>query len=333
MSYIRYLKEHAGWLAIWCFLVVTIDIFLLTVNGASMLMLYVALSITVMIIIGTYLDYRRLKLFLIELEKTCETLDKKYLLPEMITEINTQEEALYVDLIKKMETSMADNVAAHRRTSEDYKSYIETWVHEVKIPIATAKLIIENHGDETVREACIEKEIKRIQGYVEQALFFARSEAVEKDYMIKELDLEEIVTSVIYDKKRILREKRAGIDIHDMSVSKKVVSDDKWISFIISQVVENSIKYAKEDTQLVIEIFMTEENGKAILHIKDNGIGMKDGEVGRAFEKGFTGTNGRNVSASTGIGLYLCRKLCQRLEHEMSLSSKEGEGVEVCIVL
>lgn len=331
MSYFKYLREHAGWLAIWLFLVSSLEIMLLTMKGSATLMIYVGIAITITIFLGTFLDYRKTKKFVTTLETSMESLDKKYLLPELLEPASSSDQQIYIAIIKQMEQSMADNIADYRRRSEEYRDYIVTWVHEVKIPIATAGMIIENHRDEAVREVGIDAEIKRIQNYVEQALFFARSEAVEKDYIIKELDLEEIASSVIYDKKRILREKRASVDIHDMSPAKKVFSDGKWLAFIMSQIIDNSIKYAKEDCTLSLEIFVTEEADAVSLHIKDNGIGMNSSELGRAFDKGFTGTNGRNVSASTGMGLYLCKRLCDRLEHGLTIKSVEGEGTELII--
>lgn len=333
MNYFKYLREHAGWLAIWLFLVSSLEIMLLTMKGSATLMIYVGIAITITIFLGTFLDYRKTKKFVTTLETSMESLDKKYLLPEVLEPASSSDQQIYIAIIKQMEQSMADNIADYRRRSEEYRDYIVTWVHEVKIPIATAGMIIENHRDEAVREVGIDAEIKRIQNYVEQALFFARSEAVEKDYIIKELDLEEIASSVIYDKKRILREKRASVDIHDMSPAKKVFSDGKWLAFIMSQIIDNSIKYAKEDCTLSLEIFVTEEDDAVSLHIKDNGIGMKQSEISRVFDKGFTGTNGRNVSSSTGMGLYLCKRLCDRLEHELSVESTENEGTEMIITI
>lgn len=332
MTFSKYLRDHAGWLFIGCFLIITLEVFLLMLNGATALRIYVAVVVVVLVILGMYIDYRKMKKFLDSLEEGIEELDKKYLLPELINNDENEEQHLIVYILREMENAMADNVSEYKRKSENYKNYIETWVHEVKIPIATAGMIAENHRDESIRDTKIENEIKRIQNYVEQALFYARSEAVEKDYFIKEVDLEDIVSTVIADKRLILREKRAGIDIHDMETEKKVCSDGKWLSFVISQIVENSIKYAKEGEPPKIEIFVTHEDEKTALHIKDYGRGMKSGEVSRAFEKGFTGTNGRNVSSSTGMGLFLCNRLCERLQHKLLIKSVEGEGTELIIV-
>lgn len=332
MNYFKYLKDHAGWTVIWLFLVTTTEIMFLTLKGSLTAMIIVGVIITASIVVGTFADYFKVKRFMSSLEKSVKDLDKKYLLPEMIDSARSFEEEIYIRILREMEQSMADNVADYRRRSEEYREYIETWVHEVKIPIATAEMIIANHALEPLKSTGIDSEIGRIQNYVEQALFFARSEAVEKDYFIKHVDLEETVNSVIYGKKKMLREKKTSVDIHDMEVSKPVLSDAKWLAFIMSQIIDNSCKYAKEDTGLQLEIFVTEANDKVCLHLRDNGIGIKPMEKNRIFDKGFTGTNGRNVSASTGMGLYLCKKLCSRLEHDLEVESEENVGTDIMII-
>ena len=264
--------------------------------------------------------------------------------------VGSQVEQQLRDILNDAEVSMCDNVAGYKRDLEEYKEYIETWVHEVKIPISTSKMIMENHREDTVGESDIDVEIDRIEGYVEQALFYSRSAEVEKDYFIKEVNIGEIVKTCISKRKKTLISMRASIDMHDLEPSKPVKSDGKWLSFIVDwtvdsdiiaglvftindTVIDNSIKYAKEEEKLKLSVYLTEEEGKTCLHIEDNGCGIKQAELGRVFDKGFTGTNGRAGKASTGLGLYLCRKLCRRLEHDMEIRSEEGKGTDVIIIL
>ena len=331
MKYPKYLAEHGYWLAIAAFIVITADVFLLTINGSAFVIAYTTLSVVLGTILGTYFDYRKESKFIMQSEALLKNLDKKYLLPEVMPACNTTAEQHILNMMHEMEVSMGNNVAEYRRMNEEYKDYIETWVHEIKVPIATAEMIITNHPKEPLETLGMDDEIKRISGYVEQALFFARSETVEKDYFIKPIDLSEIVGSVIVANRKVLRSIGAGIDIHDLESTKEIPSDGKWLSFIISQIITNSIKYAKKDENLKLEIFCTENDGHVSLHIKDNGIGIKESELGRVFDKGFTGSNGRSRSASTGIGLYLCNKLCNRLQHTLSLESVENVGTDVSI--
>ncbi len=190
-------------------------------------------------------------------------------------------------------------------------------------------MIVENNKNETTKS--IDEELQKIENYVEQALYYARSNTVEKDYYIKECILKDIVNEVIHKNKTVLIGKKITINIHDLEI--RVNTDSKWIIFILNQIIQNSIKYRKENKQTEIQIYAIEKKENVILYIKDNGIGIKKGELTRVFEKGFTGTNGRILNKkSTGIGLYLCKKLCDKLGIAIELNSIENEGTEVKIV-
>ena len=332
MNFPRYIKEHIVHVIACFFLTVTTDIFLMTIGGSAPLMIYVALACSLSFFFCMYVDYKKLKNMFDDVQSRTDTLDKKYLVPEVMEKADSQEGEMLMSVLRKAEVSMSDNVAGYRRGSEEYRDYIETWVHEVKIPISASKMIIENHGDDAIAESGIADELDRIEGYVEQALFYARSSNVEKDFFIKETDLSEIVKGVISKRRKTLIPMHASIDMGDLQSGKEVLSDGKWLSFIISQIVDNSIKYASPDRNLKLSFYMSEENGKVVLNISDNGVGIKSSEISRAFDKGFTGSNGRIGRASTGIGLYLCKKLCVRLGHDIAMESEEGEGTTVKIM-
>ncbi|MBO7387485.1 MAG: sensor histidine kinase [Lachnospiraceae bacterium] len=331
MKFSKYIAEHKLWLGIALFLILTIDIFLMTIKGSGYLMAYVAVAVLGGVILGMYVDYARLKRFLYEVKRNVDEIDEKYLVADLLAKPELSEEEIVCDILKAMEFSMADKVSDYRRRSEEYKEYVETWVHEVKIPISTARMIIENHRSDSVEESGIMDEVERISTYVEQALFYARSEAVEKDYYVKSLNLSEVVGSALTARKKSLIAMKASIDMAELEDAEEVLSDGKWLTFIIGQIIDNSIKYAKADEKLSLSFFVREDEGKKSLVIEDNGIGMKEEETGRAFEKGFTGSNGRIGKASTGIGLYLCKKLCLRLGHDINIESRIGEGTSVII--
>lgn len=304
----------------------------MTLRGALWLEIYFTVAAAVCFVLCMYSDYRKLKNIFDEITEKIEKLDKKYLIPELLEGYSSQEYEIIHRILKEAEVSMSDNVASYRRGSEEYRDYIETWVHEVKIPISASKMIIENHKDVPLEETGISEEIDRIDGYVEQALFYARSSHVEKDFFIKEADLRKIVKAVIMKRRKALFAISAEIDIGNLKSDDRIYTDAKWMEFIVGQVIDNSIKYASDERVLKLSFFMTKENDRSVMNIRDNGIGMKSSEVPRAFEKGFTGTNGRAGKASTGIGLYLCRKLCLRLGHEITLESAENEGTTVKII-
>ena len=223
---------------------------------------------------------------------------------------------------------MLENVNKYKYMTEDYKEYIELWIHEIKIPISASKMVIENNKNAITKS--IDEELDKVENYIEQALFYARSNTVEKDYYIRKVVLKEIVNESIKKNKSSLIQEKISIDIHDLEI--EVNTDNKWIVFILNQIIQNSIKYRKKENS-VIEIYANQGKENVILYIKDNGIGIKQGEITRVFEKGFTGTNGRlSNKKSTGIGLYLCKKLCNKLGIGIELNSVQNEGTEVKLV-
>ena len=158
-------------------------------------------------------------------------------------------------------------------------------------------------------------------------MYYVRSNKVEKDYIIKKTNLRKVIDNVITKNKKDLINKKIKIDI---KVKDYVYSDSKWLEFIINQIIINSIKYTKENPEIIIKQIKTKEN--VILSIKDNGIGIKKEEQNKVFNKGFTGTNGRKNNNSTGIGLYLVKKLTEKLGHNIKIISKENIGTEVQII-
>ena len=189
-------------------------------------------------------------------------------------------------------------------------------------------MVIENNKNAITKS--IDEELDKVENYIEQALFYARSNTVEKDYYIRKVVLKEIVNESIKKNKSSLIQEKISIDIHDLEI--EVNTDNKWIVFISNQIIQNSIKYRKKENS-VIEIYENQGKENVILYIKDNGIGIKQGEITRVFEKGFTGTNGRlSNKKSTGIGLYLCKKLCNKLGIGIELNSVQNEGTEVKLV-
>ncbi|MBR3834934.1 MAG: sensor histidine kinase [Lachnospiraceae bacterium] len=326
MRYGQYLREHKMWVAIFACLLCSIEIFLLTIKGSGWLMVYVAVACAFAFFLGTYVDYKRWAKYFQHIDNLMKDLDKKYLLCELLEQGDVQEEKRFKEILYDMEVSMNERVSKHRRSSKEYKEYIESWVHEIKLPIATMKMILANHKEQDLG---IEEELGRLEGYVEQALFYARSNDVEKDYLINEVNLEKIVQEAILKRKKALRNMRASIDLHDLEQS--IYSDSKWLEFILGQLIDNSIKYGEEG-KLRLEIYSQKKDNAVLLHIKDNGCGIKSSETSRVFDKGFTGSNGRAGKNSTGIGLYLCKKLCDRLEHNIGIESEEGQGTTVTIV-
>lgn len=326
MKYSTYLKEHFVWAGIFGWLLFSIEVFLLTLSGSGWLKSYVGLSLTAAFFMGTYVEYRRKRRYLVEMQALTDGLSKKYLLPEMLKPGGGQEEWILYDILRSVGKSMYEHVAGYERSAREYKEYIELWIHEVKVPIAALRMILTNREEEN---PALTEETDRIEGYVEQALYYARSSSVEKDYMIRRLTLQKLVEEVLLQKKRELLGRHALIKLDGLDA--EIYSDGKWMAFILQQIVDNSIKYAQGDS-MVLEFLGEEEKERVLLRIRDKGIGVKAEEVTRVFDKGFTGANGRRHRKSTGIGLYLCKKLCGRLGHDILFAAEEGKGSEVTII-
>ncbi len=186
------------------------------------------------------------------------------------------------------------------------------------------KLICENNRFSFTRD--LMAELENINRFTDQALYYARSEQTEKDYSVREIRLGDVIHGAIADNKYLLRQNNVAVTVENVEYS--IYSDDKWLRFILDQLISNAVKY--RTTQPVLLFFAVKENDSIILSVVDNGIGIPAGDLPRIFEKGFTGQNGRTIHSSTGIGLYLCRRLCDKLGIGISANSK-GEGTTISL--
>lgn len=328
MDFKLFLREKASTILLLLFGLITIEIFLMAYNVGMFIKIYIPLIIIGLYMISIIIEYFKRKKFYDNLLKILEELDEKYLITEIIKTPNFLEGQILKNSLEQIDKSMLENVNKYKYMTEDYKEYIELWIHEIKIPIATSKMVIENNKNAITKS--IDEELDKVENYIEQALFYARSNTVEKDYYIRKVVLKEIVNESIKKNKSSLIQEKISIDIHDLEI--EVNTDNKWIVFILNQIIQNSIKYRKKENS-VMEIYANQGKENVILYIKDNGIGIKQGEIIRVFEKGFTGTNGRlSNKKSTGIGLYLCKKLCNKLGIGIELNSVQNEGTEVKLV-
>ena len=323
----EFIKERLLYLVLLIIIIGTILIFLMPYNVEPLIIAYIVLLPTIIYIICCISEYIKKKSYYDYLENNMDKLEEKYLISEILPEANFVEGRLLKETLKQTGKSMIENVNKYKFAVEDYKDYIEMWIHEIKIPIATSKLIIENNKSDITKS--IDEEINKMENYIEQVLFYARSNAVEKDYIINKSSLKEIVNSAVIRNKEWILNNNIKLNLHDLE--KKVYTDSKWCIFIINQIIQNSIKYSKKDNK-EIEIYAEENKNNVSLIIKDNGIGINEKDISRVFEKGFTGENGRLIGKkSTGIGLYLCKKLCDKLDLGIQIASNLQDGTTVTL--
>lgn len=328
MKFKDFIKDKKIEIILMLFSTMSIEIILLAYQIQLIVRAYVVASIILSLLISMLIEYYSKKSYYNNLLGKLDELDQKYLLSEVISKANFQEGNLFKEILEETGKSMLENVNKYKYAQEDYKEYIELWIHEIKTPISASKLIIENNKNEITKN--IEEELDKIENYTEQALYYARSNTVEKDYIITKTNLKDIVNMSIIKNKTTILNNKVELNIHDLE--KQVYTDSKWVVFILNQVIQNSIKYSKNENQS-IEIYAEEQKEKVTLYIKDNGLGIKKSELSRVFEKGFTGENGRIIGKkSTGIGLYLCKKLCDKLQLAININAEQNVGTEVTIV-
>lgn len=205
----------------------------------------------------------------------------------------------------------------------DMMEYYTTWVHQIKTPIAAMRLQLQGEDSERSRELL--EELQRIEQYVEMVLTYLRLDSGSTDYVLKNYDLDDIVRQAV--RKYASQFIRKRIRLIYGSLSCQVLTDEKWLLFVIEQVLSNALKYTRSG-----EIEITVEAPKTLC-IRDTGIGIAAEDLPRIFEKGFTGYNGRSDKKASGIGLYLCRRICGRLNHKMTVTSEVDVGTEVRIAL
>lgn len=326
MSLKDYLKSRGSVIFINIISLITLVVFLFSVgNTFESIKIVVITWFIVLILFFTY-EYKKRKSYFDEVLRAADNLDKKYLISEIIDKPPYIDAQPYYYLLKKSSKSMREEINIIKNQRKDYKEYIEQWIHEVKTPISSIKLIEENNKSNVSRQVL--QQLENIDAYVEQALFYARSEDVEKDYLIKEISMQECVNKVIIRNKQLLILNRINIEIEN--IDKNIYCDSKWLEFIINQIIINSAKYRTQKSP-TIKIYTRDVKNGIQLVMEDNGIGIPQNEINRVFEKGFTGNQGRINSKSTGIGLYLCKKLCDKLGLLISISSKENIYTKVMI--
>lgn len=245
------------------------------------------------------------------------------LLPEELPATRTEEEADLQEILKELGRRMEAALTEWENWRQESMDYYTTWVHQIKTPISVMRMTLEGEDTEEHRE--LSAELFRIEQYVEMVLSYLRLDSDSSDYVFQEYDLDSIIRQAVHKYAPLFVRKKLRLSYEPVNV--KVLTDEKWLLFILEQILSNSIKYTQEGS---VSITLTPDK---VLNISDTGIGIAPEDLPRIFEKGFTGYNGRSDKKSTGLGLYLCKKAAGRLSHKISVQSKPGAGTVVSIDL
>lgn len=344
MEFGKYVKDRHTEIIFGAVAFAIILLLLLAFHTPPALIIMVMAVFLIFMVAAFLWDYNRKRGFYQQLKENLNDLDKKNLAAEIISEPDFYEGKILHATLYEMGKSMTEQISKAEQSVTDFKDYVEMWVHEAKLPVAALLLKNFNRGNDGMNNGMndgddigsndaesdqIKKQLMKLDAYTEQILYFTRSEVAEKDFLIKQASLAKIFGSVAARMREELQDNQFDIRVSGLDV--QVMTDSKWMEFVLTQLISNSIKYGAEDRERVLEVFAEEKDQQVHLHVRDNGIGISEADLPRIFEKSFTGENGRRREKSTGMGLYIARNLCRKLGHGITAQSVQGEYTEFII--
>ncbi|MCI8423736.1 MAG: HAMP domain-containing histidine kinase [Lawsonibacter sp.] len=260
-----------------------------------------------------------------ELEAILNGLDQKYLFAECVPFPRGLYERRLFALTRQAGRAMTGAVSDARSAQQEYQEYVERWVHEVKTPITAAQLLCRKLDGASRRK--LSGELSQIESHVERALFYARAASPERDCVLRRTSLDKVVSQAIQNHRTLLIQ--SGVQVETEGLDCAVYTDEKWAVFLLGQLLQNTARYRGQTPAVTIS---ARPLGKQVqLTVQDNGIGIPAHELPRVFDRGFTGSNGRSRGGSTGMGLYLCRKLAGFLALDLRIASEEGSGTTITL--
>ena len=258
-------------------------------------------------------------------------------LPEATDDV----EMLYQRLLENQSIARSESESSAAIRQSQMRDYYSMWVHQIKTPISAMKLLLEVEREELGLLICddeqsqyllsdnmdsFEDELFRIEEYVSMALQYQRVSSTENDFVLEKVSVDGVIRDTIKKYAKIMIRRHIGINYS--GTGQEVYTDGKWLAFMLEQILSNAIKYTPQG---VVTIETAEEKDRFFVTIKDTGIGIKAEDLPRVFEKGYTGYNGHADKKATGIGLYLCRQMADKLGHTIRMESEIGKGTKVWI--
>lgn len=306
--------------------------FLYIIGNTFSVVFMIGVVIAILIMTKYLMDWYRKKKYFEIITERVKDLKEPWLIAELLPVSYTIEDEIYQELLRKVGSSAIEEIHKIEDEQKEYEDYIEQWIHEVKTPITLIHLMLENRISENPGlKRDLNVELSRLENDVELALYYARSEQIYRDYLIQKLNFRKVLLKVVNKNRTVIMNSSVAIDL-DCDEALYAYGDEKWLVFMLTQVLLNAIKYkAEADAKVVMRA--KRDNKRIVLNIIDNGKGIKKEELPRIFDKGFTGSNGRDNEKSTGMGLYLVHKLCEKLEIDIKADSVYGEFTEISFSL
>lgn len=305
---------------------VSAALFLLATGTSSGVIVLLLLFLLLIFITTQAAEYLKCRRRLSELNVLMQGLDQKYLFSECAPPPRTVYEQKLFALMRCSGRAMIGAVSDAQASMQEYREYIESWVHEIKTPLTAAKLTCRHLEPDSRRK--FSAELAQIEAHVERALYYARVKSPEQDCIIRQTALADIVSQAVGNHRTLLIQSQMKIETGDLDFT--VYTDRKWAVFMLGQLLQNASRYRNNNSPSIL-LTATRCGRQVRLTVSDNGIGIPAHELPRVFDRGFTGSNGRTRGGSTGMGLYLCRKLASLLEIDLQISSEEQKGTAVTL--
>ena len=329
---------------IWILMIVTMScihlLYMYLIGARKQDVVYAAVLDAILLLITVFVGYLRYSIKVKVLSNALKRpVEEQAQLPEATDDV----EILYHRLLENQSIARSESESSAAVRQSQMRDYYSMWVHQIKTPISAMKLLLEAEREELGQLMCdeeqqaafkelsdnldlFEDELFRIEEYVSMALQYQRVSSTENDFVLEKVSLDGVIRDTIKKYAKIMIRRHIGINYS--GTKKQVYTDEKWLAFILEQILSNAIKYTPQG---FVTIETAEENDRFFITIKDTGIGIKAEDLPRVFEKGYTGYNGHADKKATGIGLYLCRQMADKLGHTIRMESELGKGTKVWI--
>lgn len=330
MSLFKYLKDSLRTISCFLLIILIINLMLITSTDLdkSMLdILYMNILFVSIFIVFFIIGYMRWKNAYKKLENA---LNVQREIDPYLPEGEKLEQLLMRKIVDFKNKEKLEEVKIFKRDLDEINDYITKWVHEIKIPLSICELIADKMEDEGLYDTSKElrQEIERINFLINQVLYTSRASTYSQDFIVEEVNLGTLVKSIIKNNVNSFLYKKIEVEIGDLDFN--IFTDSKWACYVLEQIINNACKYV--DVCGKIEISAIENDESIILSIRDNGMGIPAKDIDRIFDRGFTGVNGRKTGKSTGMGLYICKKVADKLNINIKVSSQVSKFTEFRII-
>lgn len=327
---------------IWILMIVTMScihlLYMYLIGARKQDLVYAAVLDAILLLITVLVGFFRYSSKVKALSNALERpVEEQAQLPEATDDV----EMLYHRLLENQSIARNESESSAAIRQSQMRDYYSMWVHQIKTPISAMKLLLEAEREELGQLMCddeqsqcllsdnmdsFEDELFRIEEYVSMALQYQRVSSTENDFVLEKVSVDGVIRDTIKKYAKIMIRRHIGMNYS--GTVQEVYTDGKWLAFMLEQILSNAIKYTPQG---VVTIETAEEKDRFFITIKDTGIGIKAEDLPRVFEKGYTGYNGHADKKATGIGLYLCRQMADKLGHTIRMESEIGKGTKVWI--